>query len=251
MSGISPYAINFNKYKKDAYGKKRYYQPRSGTYQKRTRKFRPGYNRTSGYYGRFNNNNDGELKFLDSTVDLGNVPQTMSTHNPMEVPVGSGPSERDGRKIVIKSFHFRGSVYLKETNAYNECFDIIKFALVLDTQCNGAGFGGADLYTNNNLYAFRNLTNSNRFRILKSFYVHLRSVNSESGVDSNQPVLMGRFSPVLKKIAFNVKCNIPIEYSGNEGTLGEVRSNFLTMCTWAAQPSRSSIEGTMRIRYVG
>ncbi len=52
-----------------------------------------------------------------------------------------------------------------------------------------------------------------------------------------------------KSYSFYKDCNIPIEYSGANGTIDEVRSNNLGLMVLAATGAVCKFEGVIRLRY--
>lgn len=177
-----------------------------------------GYERRSGYYGRFTGPN-AENKFFDTalTFDVDTTGEVPATGQLVLIPQGVTESTRVGRKCVIKSVHMRGNLNFVP-GAAQFASSNIKICLVLDKQCNGAAAAITDVLSANTVTtAFVNLANSERFVILKSF---VYSFNPAAGVQT-------AFNTVSQRIEFYKKCNIPIEYSSTTGAITEIRSNNL------------------------
>lgn len=96
---------------------------------------------------------------------------------------GDSGSDRDGRQVINDSIHIRGHCYIGGTVALSTSPNVVvNIVLVLDTQTNGAGPTGGQVFVNPGDYTgqgaatgcspFVNLANSKRFRILK----HIRRI---------------------------------------------------------------------------
>lgn len=203
---------------------------------------KPGYQRTTGYYGRFSGPS-AELKFFDTansfTIDAtGEVPATGQL---TLIPQGVTESERVGRKCSIKSIHIRGSLVLQPAASANAATTVYVY-LVQDTQCNGVAAAVTDvLETNTMASAMINLANSSRFRILKRFVM---TFNSTAGVTT-------AYNNFSKPIEYYKKCNIPIEYSSTTGAITEIRSNNLFFLAGSDSLSDDlvSFNATTRLRF--
>lgn len=88
---------------------------------------------------------------------------------------GVGGQQRIGRKYVIRSVYLSGVVYYlgQAFAGYAQSYPAVYFALVLDTQPNGAALQSEDVFVNPSTLELamlpqplRNLQHSNRFRVL-------------------------------------------------------------------------------------
>jgi hypothetical protein len=141
--------------------------------------------RTGGFLGL-------ELKFLDcywNDVSIGvstdgsggELQPTGGCTDCISMPAqGDGEQQRDGRKFTIKSVWVSGTVYrgLQQDQADVTSTSGIYFALVLDTQANGATIVSEDMFINPTNSGrgmlpqpLRNLQNTRRFKILASQYI--------------------------------------------------------------------------------
>lgn len=214
----------------------------SGRYKKRA--FRPGYDRTSGYYGRYKRTGAGELKFFDTDVNDASVSNAMTINNLTIVPEGNGESDRVGRKITIKKIHIRGTVTLLSGTDMALCSTNVLCMLVQDTQTNGAAFAATDLLDTDNFKSFRNLANSQRFKVL---YKKVYSLKVSGAAPTGAALAHGED---IRYINVNKSVNIPIEYdnSATTGAVTTVRSNNLYWVTQATEASAGITAGA-RIRY--
>jgi len=199
----------------------------------------PGYTRTGGSYGRFRSASS-ELKWLDtqilSTVDA--TGEVVPNGQIVLIPQGDGPSARDGNKCTVKSVQLRGVLTTPGPVSY------MYLRLVLDTQCNGAAAAITDIYTSAAMSEnFRNLNNSDRFKILCKKDV---KVSPQYGV-------VGTTAAVTQVDIFK-KVNVPMIYSSTTGALTEIRSNNL-FWVWgsdgAASDDTATFTGYTRVRFEG
>jgi len=211
--------------------------------------YNKGYVRTGGFYGRYNRASvknsaisAGELKFKDTSLVVNTVTQT-GTIEPaadstfLKIPVGTGPSDRIGRQIRLKSIN----AYLTITKTSSALStDTVRLIWVLDTQCNGSVPTVDTVLNTTNVNSFRNMANSKRFVILKDDEVNLTS-HTWDGSNFNLTSLQRNFFK---------KCNLPIEYdpSLNTGAISTIRSNnIFLLCI--SMYGTCKINGYVRIRY--
>lgn len=216
---------------------------------------RPGYTRSSGFYGRFRSNGSGmkpELKFFDNAISFtaDSTIEVPATGQLLTIAQGDTQSNRDGRKIVVKSIYYTGTAVFAPAAEATAAAELSMW-LVQDTQCNGAAATVSDdnsgIFTSSAAVpanAVRCLANSDRFKILKKWHLNF---NAQAGVTT-------AYNNVRKHMAFYKKCNIPIEYdaSATTGALTSIRSNNLFLVAgMTASDDTIVVSGTCRIRFVG
>lgn len=225
-----------------AYQSKTKYQ-RRGTYTPKS-----GYTRTAGFYGRYNRASlknsvaVNELKYKDTVISGTYAQQTGTLFPPtdntfVKIPVGTGPSERIGRQINVKSLNAYITI---EKAVSNEEGATCRLLWLLDTQCNGQAPAITDVLETANVNSFRNMANTKRFKVLKDQEYTLTSQN----FDGTQ------FAAVKKQVNTFIKLNAPIEYDASltTGAITTIRSNNLLLL--AITDSNSvQVFGTVRIRY--
>lgn len=185
----------------------------------------------------------GELKFFDTAISFtfdttGEVPANTQL---VLIPQGVTDSTRIGRKCTIKSIQTRLTIAnAPASSATGSC--VLFLYLVQDTQANGAAAAITDVLTSNAMAAAMiNLTNSQRFRILKKWKWEM---NSAAGVTT-------AYNNVSKHLDWYTKCNIPLEYSAGTGAITEIRSNnlfFLAGSDGGGDDTGVCI-GTVRVRF--
>lgn len=204
--------------------------------------FQPGVSRIGGYYGRYAGRN-AELKFFDTTNSFtfdatGEVPATGQL---VLIPQGVTESARVGRKCVIKSIQMRGicvNVPAAAATSATTCYMYV----VLDKQCNGAAAAATDVMTSTNFsLSFHNLSNSQRFVVLKKFRW---TFQPGAGVTT-------AYNNSERAYDFFKKCNIPLEFSSTTGAITEIRSNniFLLAGSDGQSDDLVTLAGNTRVRF--
>lgn len=234
------------------YGKKRslsartlaVYRPYKSPYKKR--KFIPGVDRTGGYYNRFGR--DGELKFFDSVlIDAEVAAAGTITDSLNHITQGTAEEQRDGRKCTIKSINCRYVIGMDihDAQALPQGGDTCRFIIFLDKQCNGQTATVADILEDADHNSFRNLSNTNRFVILCD---KLHNIEHQ-GMASDGAGLVSQ-AGVNKSYTFYKAVDIPIEFSGTDGLIAEIRSNNIGVLLISAA-STAFFDGLFRLRFSG
>jgi len=209
---------------------------------------------SSPFYGRVAGS-DAERKFLDVTIADNSISAGGDIQNSgtlVVIPQGAGESERVGRKVIIRKMMFRGDITLNEyagtVEADASAANRVRVIFYLDKQCNGAAAVTADILAVATPVSngFNNLTNRDRFVILKDKFIDL---NPMALAKATTNFVRPR---VNKSMFFAKSCDIPVEYSGTAGTIGEIRSNnigCLLLADSAAAGFPCTVTGTVRFRY--
>lgn len=118
---------------------------------------------------RFINRNPPEYKWFDSTSI---VDTTIQIINPdfiisdrSNVVLGTGPSNRVGRRIYVHGFEWRflATYAIGPTTTGSSS---LRFVIVQDKQANGASAGALDIFNTDDYASFTNKDNGKRFKIL-------------------------------------------------------------------------------------
>jgi len=189
-----------------------------------------GIMRTSGYYGRYNYSmgpQSIEKKWVDLTVASTVVPTggsiaLFTTAGSLNVIAqGTGESQRVGRKVNIKNLYLHGTLLLPSSNLITSSCDTFRLIVFIDKQCNGLIAQVTDILTTAEVNSFRNLANQERFIILKD---KMYDINATTVVNATTTTGDQQYHIKMYK-----KLDLPIEYSGVNGTIGETKSNCLVM----------------------
>lgn len=228
----------------------------------RQRRYRTYMNRrTGGFLGL-------ELKFLDCAWN-GVTIQTSTDGSGLELQpstgctgcistpaIGTGENQRDGRKWTIKSIWVSGNI---NPVVSTDQTDVITdkgyfFALVLDTQCNGATIDSEDVYINPGTGAaamlpqpLRNLQFSNRFRILDRQYVPPNGAYSMTD-GTNTASLVPQNSDC---VSLNWKGEILCEASGNTADVADTTTNAVHVIACTGGGFTANFQGKSRVRFMG
>lgn len=214
-----------------------------------------GYLRTGGYYGRYSGTRPPgaalmrqEKKFHDFSFIAYNPEQDGSINvfnSANEIAQDTTESGRIGRKVTLTSFSMRGSItMLTVAQPDSNVSGLWRFVLVLDKQANGQTATWTDVFKDEEIETFRNLANVGRFNILWDKMYSLNPFGAGAGNGDS----------VQKHMPFSVfkKMNVPVEYSGVNGTVNEIKSNNLVMLSIrlaAGSAAVRHLQATIRVRY--
>ncbi len=214
--------------------------------------WKKGFDRTAGYYGRYNQgrfqkSSGRELKFHDIEVASGtSLPATPGGNNLCVIGQGTGESERIGRKCTIKQINVNAVLTLPVTAAEGQAHDYGVLYLVLDKQANGASPAAADIWENPSdpEVNFLNLANSRRFVILWKRAVTLYSTAAAWDGTTDKYASRDRL------IQCRLKCNIPIVYNGVTGGVTETESNNIVFY-YGSRHANLTMHARVRLRFTG
>ncbi len=213
------------------------------------RKFRKGYNRTGGYYGRFRGPH-AEKKFKDSAQSSVVITTAGLELFSTLVTVAQGDLEtsRDGRQCLITDIHFRMHIFMPVQSLTSNEHDFVRFVVVLDKQCNGAAPAIDDIIESADIDAFRSLEHSRRFRTL---YDKTHSFWPTAGC-GNGTTNFVLYNDRYFQINLTPPGGILMEYdtSASTGVISTRTSNNIFV--WAiSKHAIARIAGRARIRFYG
>lgn len=181
-----------------------------------------------------------EVKFKDTSFNhvLSDDKKLDGVVSFLNIPVGNGESERNGRKITLRHIDVRGAFI-------ESAMMTARLIIYLDKQNNGEStliqtsyrvLQGITDTAQFNAFAHPELTEQSRFKILYD-----KSFNTDVNVPSQSFRL-------IKPL------NIPVEYEGALGTPASIRSNNIGMLMMFTVPTDNSFDnprfyGVTRIRY--
>lgn len=189
---------------------------------------------------------NAELKFFEDTQDVSAITTTgiIAYISLNRIAQGNGESNRVGRKCVIKKINLRGELLLPSQTSIANGTNTIRVIVYLDKQCNGATATVTNILQSADERSFNNLSNSQRFRILKDWFVAINSTYSTSLTTFGT-------GPMQKILTMNKKCNIPIEFSGTTSNISSISSNnigVMAICSNVGS-SNPTIVLTSRVRF--
>lgn len=199
-------------------------------------KKRTGTTRKVGYYDRYRKKaaaspyhaatEERELKFFDVDMNDTTVSQAgtvladggNATIN--RITQGVGPSQRIGRKAIIKKIAWRWNCILEsESSSGTQSSETLRVVLFLDRQCNGTAATAIQILETDDFQSFNQLVNKGRFTIMSDQIVDFSSqAGAGNGTANHWP-------ENSKSGEFYKDCQIPIEFNGATGNITEIRSN--------------------------
>lgn len=206
--------------------------------------------RIGGYLGIENKFVDHQVTQIAVTNDLATAGVDPAVGCLCAMAQGDGESDRDGRKVTLKSIHIHGSIQHKsdESKGAN-----VRFMLVQDTQTNGSAFDPTEVLkvppnpATHSVHAFRNLQHSSRYKVLydKTFVSNPQIAfnNNLSRMQSNEQRNSFRINRTL---------NIPVIYNGTTSALANITDNsFHVLCISDHTSSEVFVQYDVRTRFVG
>ncbi len=200
-----------------------------------------------------------EVKFFDTESTADAFATTWATMEPATtnltaVGQGDGESQRDGRKYMIRSIHVRGQVIDQATESQTAPSGdgTVRFCLVWDTQTNGAQLTATDVMDGgqtNDIWSYRNLQFSKRFRILYDKTIVIptgRSAQNEGAANlfaSSQTQVQFKINKIFKK-------PIPVLMSGTTADIANVTDNSLHMIG-VGDSTNTLLQYQCRVRFTG
>lgn len=187
-----------------------------------------------------------ELKFFDESQDDNITPALQFSGGIVSVAATPGSSGRTGKQILVKELHIKLKLLLKDNTTLSNASDIIRFAVYLDKQCNGANPTAALLLTSNDIFGFRVLSNAQRFKTLYSctYNLHATAVVWDTVAAATKNI--------QKRELYEIhltNLNIPIFYTAGAGALTSIASNNIVFTIQSERNSVTSFEAFHRIRF--
>lgn len=193
------------------------------------------------------NQNLPEKKFFDTTLAFA-IDSTAETGTTAVlgqidlIPQGDTESTRDGRQVTIDSISIKGLLTF-DPAASADASGVTYICLVQDMQANGAQAAITDIFTTSTLVNQINMSNAQRFKILKKWTHEWNPLAGATGAYNTE----NRF------IDYYMKCNIPLDFSAGTGAITELKSNhiFLAYGSNAAIDDLVAFAGISRLRFRG
>ncbi len=183
-----------------------------------------------------------EVKFHDLNVDDGTIASggTIVQGSCNLIAQGTGESERIGRKVHIVKLMWRYEIQLPDTTVAANTHDDVRLILYVDKQCNGAAAAVTDILASDNYQSFYKRSNKDRFVVLHDETTSLRA---SAGMATNG------YGEVSFSDMLVVKLFIPIEFSGTDGLIGEIKSNNVGVLVCGGS-GLAGLNSKMRVLYI-
>lgn len=172
--------------------------------------------------------------------------------NCLGVPTqGSGATNRDGTRIIVKSLQVQGvisrSITQDSTDSRNP--SVVQLALVMDTQANGGTINAEDVYadTDPEVPGVRVLANSSRYKVLKTECFNMNDTSAISDGAST-----GSIAGNSHHFKWFIKMNQVMNLSGAAGTVADLKDIAFHMigCT-ELNVSYENVAYNFRMRFIG
>lgn len=190
-----------------------------------------------------------ELKFYDDVCTDGAIATagTVQCATILEIPAGTGPSQRLGRRIFLRSLDVKFNILLNNDSPGGR--DEVRIIIFHDKQCNGAAAVPGDILdlagATHKWLAFRNLEHTKRFNILCDKRI---SMVAQAGAydGANQ-----RWGGATKHFSKHINLHgMPIDYEDVTGAITELTSNNIGVMTISSS-NECDLNAQFRFRYSG
>ncbi len=163
-----------------------------------------------------------------------------------KIAQGATAQERLGRTAVIRKIDWHCTLSLKENNKPSNPGQggVFRIILFVDRQANGAGAAIGDVMLTSLYDSFYRLSNSSRFDIL---YDELHVINYTTMTSEISDTITQSLQ--VKFFAVHIDCNIPIQFSGTDGLITEIKSNNISILAFSSMATDGKMDGQMRLRW--
>jgi len=213
-----------------------------------------------------------EVKYLDAPrtglalvaptdATGGEVPPSSVVTGCLSAPAqGSGPTNREGKKIMIKSIFVNGVITTPAAEGVTNARNIpsVYIALVLDTQTNGVTINSEDVFINQvaatgaATNVQRNMSFVSRFKVLKTWKYTCPQLPIANAVDINNFAYQGTNMPF--ELSKKFKDGIPVNFTTASTTadVANVIDNSLHIIAFTNYTEMApTIAFNSRMRFVG
>lgn len=172
---------------------------------------------------------------------------------------GDGATNREGKKIVIKSCLVQGLIDCdpQATQSTADTPPLVYVALVQDTQTNGVTLNSEDVFTNiaanGNLAAspFRNMSYSSRFKVLSTWSKQLSCIAMANDTGATGGVIVSGLNEPFT-LSWKGLMSVNFTTASTTADVANVIDNSLHIVCFASDQSLTpTIKYSARIRFVG
>nr|AOV86322.1 putative capsid [uncultured virus] len=208
----------------------------------------------------------GEHKYFDQNIEVNPFPSSSSWTNTMvEDPTvktlfapsqGAAINQRIGREVDIHKIRINGNITMDPDSAVTAGIgaEVLRLALVIDSQTNATQMTGAQLYNNGSTTAywqnFQNLDNFGRFRVLKDKLIVIDDPNLGTSAVAGTDIRNGKSRTFKWTISF--KKPLRVRFNGtNGGTIADIVDNSIHLVgnSTSVGGSNLRLQYTSRIVY--
>lgn len=203
---------------------------------------------------------DRELKYFDSSINATAVVVNVAgaeldpAGNCLCYPTqGSGATNRDGRRIVMKSLFIRGYISLDNLQDQTDppANPIVRVLVVLDRQTNSAQLNSEDVLSDagtTKALSFRNLEFSDRFKTISDSFYELAYAYQQADYAALPATASWRGA--IKFFTLFKRLDIPVTFVANAGSVADISDNSLHVIAQSTN-ANVKIQYESRVRFVG
>lgn len=188
-----------------------------------------------------------EKKFIDRTLSVLVTTGGVVQSSICIIPEGTNESSRIGRKVTVKSVQVNFQLELFATGDLLLTNDNVRVICYVDHQCNGAAAQPDDILRVPRPDGYRQLQQSTRFQIIYDKWFSLFC--PAAVVFTNGSPIVHQYLGRTLVVKFRKKCNIPLEYSGVNGVIGDLRTNNIGILLVSNNDQLTNYTGRSRVRY--
>jgi len=202
---------------------------------------RPGTFRTGGFGPRY----PGELKTIDTSGEGLCVSSSDAITLINGVATGNDFTDRNGRKITMKSIFIRGWLQGQDITNGSPLGNLCRVMLVYDKQANGTVTTQDAILKTKEAQSQLQLNNRDRFVVLADKTVAL-------GTITNVATQSVAGSPTCRAIKIFKKVNLDVQFSGTDATISSIATGALYILCVGSQATSDGHKFvyTSRIRFL-
>ena len=201
--------------------------------------------------------NSTGINIVTSATCAGGEVDESATLCATTIAQGDGEQNRDGRKCMVQSVHYKGIINVGEVanESSPDVYPTIFIAMVLDKQTNGGQLSSEDVFTNPGAIAslcatpLLNLTNRSRFQVLKTWKMDTMPVSSIVHDGTNYD----RYGRQIRwELYHRFKNPLKCTYSGTTSTIANQVDNSVHLIAFTSSDTFSpQIRYNCRTRFTG
>ncbi len=187
---------------------------------------------------------DIEYKFIDTDVNEATLATTGHVSLGFTIAQGDGQSQREGRKVRIKSIAWRGRINLVTSSVLAEGTDIVRLMAIHDKQANKALPSIVDFLELSGIESFKNLENSGRFRTIwdKTFEINCNGIGGDGTTVDTAP------AEIFFEYYKDIDIEIIYDDVASTGVVGTINSHNIVIMV-LSEFANAGITSTLRARY--
>lgn len=188
-----------------------------------------------------------ELKYFDAILGGGiTIPFDAFIFESMNlIQQGVADNQRIGRKVHVERFQYTYGLSIASVqNVSAARSDIVRVIIYEDLQCNGAAASVFDILETDSIFAFRKMSNIDRFNILHEAWSCLNPVGIVAACGCEN-ITVNAF---VTMVVVDIPVDVTLDFSGTTGAIDEIRSSNIGVLL-ISRFGVATIDHEVRIRY--